>query len=249
MKSTELGGKVALITGGSNGIGAAVGTRLASLGAHVVLADVDGVAGHALAAELDGHYVHCDVRDPADSVAAVAAAVDRFGGLDLAFLNAGVTSGCGLGDDFDLDRYRRAMAINLDGVVFGIHAAIPALRARGGGSIVATSSMAGIVAVPMDPIYCANKHAVAGLMRSMGEALAPDGITANALCPSFADTDIITEARPYLEEVGFPILPVSQVVDTFTALLDAEGTGECWFVIPGRESAPFGFRRAPGPRV
>ena len=249
MKSTELEGKVALVTGAANGIGAAVSARLASLGARVVGADVDDEAGRAAMDALDGHYVHCDVRELDDNRAAVAAAVERHGGLDLVFLNAGISTGFGLGDDFDLERYRRAMAINLDGVVLGAHAALPALEARGGGTIIATASMAGIVPVPLDPIYAANKHAVVGLMRSLGELLAPKGITANALCPSFAHTNIIKDIRPFLDDAGFPILEVEAVVDTFVQILDAEGTGQCWFVVPGRDSAPFEFRRAPGPRT
>ncbi|MFD0534859.1 SDR family oxidoreductase [Actinomadura luteofluorescens] len=188
-------GKVALITGGSNGIGAAVARRLAREGARVVLADVDAEAGDALARELDGAFVRCDVREPADSEAAVAAAVDRFGGLDVAFLNAGVAGGGGVGDDFDLAAYRRAMGINLDGVVFGAHAALPALRARGGGDIVATASMAALTATPFDPVYGANKAAVVGLVRALGPTFAGEGVRVNALCPSFADTDILTPSR------------------------------------------------------
>ncbi len=241
-------GTVALITGGAGGIGAAVARRLAGDGARLVLADVDDDAGTALAAELGALYTHCDVSRPEDNAAAVAAATERYGRLDLAFLNAGVASGCGLGADFDLARYRRAMGINLDGVVFGVNAAIPALVASGGGTIVATASMAGIVGIPHDPIYAANKHAVVGLVRSLADNLKPLGIRVQALCPSFADTAIIADSRSMLEEIGFPILDVSEVVDTFVRLLDGEGTGECWFVIPGRESEPFGFRRAPGPR-
>jgi NAD(P)-dependent dehydrogenase (short-subunit alcohol dehydrogenase family) len=248
MKSTELDGKVALVTGASNGIGAAVSRRLASRGARVVAADVDDTAGSALAAEIDGLYVHCDVRQPDDNAAMVAAAVEHFGGLDLVHLNAGVTSGGGVGDDFDLDAYRRAMAINFDGVVFGVHAALPALEERGGGAVIATSSMAGLVPVPLDPVYSANKHAVAALMRSLGQAHADSAITFNALCPSFAHTDIIKEVKPLLEEWHFPILAVETVVDTFMAILDAEGTGECWYVVPGRQSEPFRFRNVPGPR-
>src|ERR1700738_3385214 len=133
-------GQVALITGGPNGIGAAVARRLARHGAHVVIADVDDASGAAVAREIDGLYVHCDVSEPADNHAAVAAAVDGYGGLDLVHLNAGAAAGCGIEEDFDLAAYRRAMSINLDGVVFGVHAALPALRARRGGTIVATAS-------------------------------------------------------------------------------------------------------------
>ncbi|MDA8365877.1 MAG: SDR family NAD(P)-dependent oxidoreductase [Actinomycetota bacterium] len=240
--------KVALVTGGSNGIGAGVATRLREAGALVVVADVDDDAGQELAGTIDASFVHCDVRSLDEVQAAVDHAVATYGGLDLAHLNAGVTTGCGLGDDFDVDRYRRAMGVNLDGVVFGVHAALPALSARGGGQIVATASMAGIVAPAFDPVYVANKHAVVGLTRSLGAEYAATGIRINALCPSFAETAIIAEARSMLEEMQFPILDVVDVVDTFVSIVDGDGTGECWFVIPGRESEPFRFRNAPGPR-
>ena len=187
----NLDGKVALITGGSNGIGEGVARHLAGQGAHVVLADIDDARGKALADELSGRFVHTDVADPAASVAAVAAAVDTFGGLHLAHLNAGVTSWCSMGDDFDPEAYRRSMSINLDGVAYGIAAARPAIIDSGGGTIVATASMAGLVAAPFDPIYSANKHAVVGLVRSLGESYATDGIRVHALCPSFAYTNII----------------------------------------------------------
>ncbi|MEU8377588.1 SDR family NAD(P)-dependent oxidoreductase [Streptosporangium sp. NPDC048865] len=249
VRGDDLEGRVALVTGGGNGIGAGVARRLAAGGARLVLADIDDVAGGKLADELGAAYVHCDVSRLEDNEAAVATAVERYGRLDLAFLNAGIASGFGLGEDFDVRRYRLAMGVNLDGVVFGAHAAIPALRAAGGGTIVATASMAGIVGIPSDPVYAANKHAVVGLVRSLGEDLRPHGIRVQALCPSFADTAILGEGRAVLEEFGFPILDVSAVVDTFVRLLDSDGTGECWFVIPGRESQPFAFRRAPGPRT
>ncbi|MCP2340884.1 SDR family oxidoreductase [Actinomadura rupiterrae] len=241
-------GKVALITGGANGIGAAVARRLAGEGVRVVLADVDEDGGRKVADEVDGEFVLCDVREPGDSARAVQTAVDRFGGLDLAFLNAGVASGFGLGDDFDPDRYRRAMSINVDGVVYGVHAVLPALRARGGGDIVATASMAALTSTPFDPVYGANKAAVVGLVRALGPAHQPEGIRVNALCPSFAETDIIGPIRSELERTGFPILPVSHVVDAFMAILDADGAGDAWYVVPGRPSEPFRFRGVPGPR-
>jgi NAD(P)-dependent dehydrogenase (short-subunit alcohol dehydrogenase family) len=248
MRSTELDGKVALITGAANGIGAAAARRVASLGAHVVAADVDDEAGQALADEVGGLYVHCDVRELDENLALVAAAVDRLGGLDLVHLNAGIATGMSIGADFDLERYRRAMAINLDGVVFGVHAALPALIERGGGTIIATASLAGLTPVPLDPVYATNKAAVVALVRSLAGAHREQGVLVNALCPSFADTAIITGIKPFLEEAAFPILEVSEVVDTFIAMLDGEGTGEAWFVVPGRESQPFGFRGVPGPR-
>ena len=248
MQPDELDGKVALITGGGNGIGAAVAARLAGHGTKVVLADVDAAGGEAVAAELGADFVHCDVRQLDQVEAAVAFAVSRHGGLDIAHLNAGVTTGCGLGEDFDLELYRRAMAVNLDGVAFGFHAVLPALKARGGGHIVTTASMAGIVAPPLDPVYVANKHTVVGMTRSMAAEYAAQDVTINALCPSFAATGIIEAIRPWLEETRFPILEIDDVVDTFMAILESGRTGECWYVVPGRTGEPFNFRNTPGPR-
>jgi NAD(P)-dependent dehydrogenase (short-subunit alcohol dehydrogenase family) len=245
----DLNGKVALITGASNGIGEGVARHLASEGVHVVLADIDETRGKAVADEIGGRFVLTDVADPAASTAAVAFAVEAFGGLHLAHLNAGVTSWCSMGDDFDPEAYRRSMSINLDGVVYGIASARPAIMASGGGTIVATASMAGLVVAPFDPIYAANKHAVVGLVRSLGQSYEADGIRIHALCPSFAYTNIIKGSEQTLLDMGFPIIDVADVVAAFQRVLEAESTGQCWYVVAGRESEPFQFRRAPGPRL
>jgi NAD(P)-dependent dehydrogenase (short-subunit alcohol dehydrogenase family) len=244
--AVELTGKVALITGGSNGIGAASARRLADRGARLVIADIDTDQGKVVADEVGGVFVRCDVTSPSDSAAAVETAVREFGGLDIAFLNAGIGTGCSLGDDFDVEVYRRAMAINLDGVVYGVHAALPALRASGG-QIVATASMAGLMPMPGDPVYGANKAAVVALVRALAGAYSD--VRVNALCPAFADTNIITPLRSTLEDIGMPILPVSAVVDAFMSIVEGSGTGEAWFVQSGRESEPFAFRNPPGPRA
>ncbi len=240
--------QVALITGAANGIGAAVARRLSSLGVSLVLCDVDDAAGSALAAELGGVFVHTDVREPEDNASAVARAWDEFGRLDLVHLNAGVTTGTAFGDAFDVEKYRRAMSVNLDGVVFGLQATLPKMLSVGHGQIVATASMAGIVPVPFDPFYGANKSAVVSMVRSLGEAHRDTGVRINALCPSFAETDIIAEIRPFLVETHFPILAVGDVVDAFMGITEGDGTGECWYVVPGRQPEPFRFRNAPGPR-
>ena len=120
--------------------------------------------------------------------------------------------------------------------------------ARGGGDIVATASMAALTATPFDPVYGAGKAAVVGLVRALGPAHAGEGIRVNALCPSFADTGIIAPMKARLEETGFPILEVADVVEGFMAVLEAGGAGEAWYVVPGRPSEPFTFRGVPGPR-
>lgn len=240
--------QVAIVTGGASGLGRAVARALAARGTKVVVADVDETGGQEVADEIDGTFVATDVSDLDHNRALVDAAVSTYGGLDLAYLNAGIPSFFSLGDDFDVDLYRRAMGVNLDGVVFGIHCALPAMKARGGGAIVATASLAGLTAVPFDPVYAANKHAVVGLVRSLGFGLPDEGIRVNAVCPGFADTKIIDPIREALAAGGPPIIPAEQVADTVLTLFDGDMAGEAWFVQAGRESARFEFRRLPGPR-
>lgn len=240
--------RVALVTGGASGIGRATALALAEAGAQVVVADVAVEQAEAFARQLGGHAIETDVTDLESNRAAVAFAQERCGRLDLAVLNAGVTSGCGIGDDFDLERYRRAMGVNLDGVVFGAHAALPALREQRG-AIVAIASLAGLVGMPFDPIYTANKHAVVGLTRSLGPTLTQDGVRFNAVCPGFAETPLVADFRDGLREAGFPLLDAEVVAETVVRVLAGEATGECWFVQVGREPAPFNFRGVPGPRT
>ena len=244
----DLAGQVALVTGGASGLGRATAVGLAEAGAHLVIADVDEAGGRAVADDLGGVFVRTDVSVLADDLEAVRVAEEAHGGLDLAVLNAGVATHMTLGDGFDLDRYRRVMGINLDGVVFGVQACLPALRRRGGGAIVATASLAGLTSVPLDPLYAANKHAVVGLVRSLGPALAPEGIRVNAVCPGFADTPIIDGIREALADGDVPIVEPADVARTTLALLGGSMAGECWFVQPGRAGA-FGFRGVPGPRT
>ena len=241
-------GKVAVVTGGASGFGAGVAERLADEGASVVVADVDAEGGRAVAEATGGVFVEADVSRPESSEEMVEVATEEFGGVDVAFLNAGIGTGCGLAEHFDLDAYRRAMGVNLDGVVFGINAVVPAMKERGGGQIVATSSLAGLTAVPVDPIYAANKHAVVGLVRSLGPVFVQERIHLNAICPGFADTKIIEPLREILEGEEIPIIPVSVVVDAVMGLLQSGESGQCRFVQAGREPEDFRFRNVPGAR-
>jgi NAD(P)-dependent dehydrogenase (short-subunit alcohol dehydrogenase family) len=234
--------KIALVTGGAGGIGRATAIALAEQGAEVVVADLSE-SGADVAEQVGGRFIQADVSDFDANLALVAEA----GPLDLAFLNAGVSTGCSLGDDFSLELYRRAMGVNLDGVAFGVHAVVPALRARGGGAIVATSSLAGLTGVPMEPIYTANKHAVVGLVRALGPVLAGDGIRINAVCPGFTESALTADLKPHLEKAGFTVMNAGDVADVVVQLFSGDAAGECWFVQPGRAGA-FDFRHIPGPR-
>ena len=244
----RLAGKMALVTGAAGGLGSATARALAAEGATVVAADVDEPGARAIAAEVGGHAIACDVSDLEANRAAVAFAVEKCGGLDLVHLNAGVGSGCGVDGDFDLALYRRAMGVNLDGVVFGLHVALPALRARGGGAIVATSSLAGLTGTPYDALYSANKHAVIGLTRSLGPALAAEGIRLNAICPGFAESAIIEPIRAMIDASGVRIIPAEQVAAAVVELFAGDAAGECIVIQPGREPLTFNFRGVPGPR-
>lgn len=243
-----LRGKVALITGGAGGFGRSVAKALVAQDVTVVLADVDERAGEAAAAELGVGFTPLDVADLDSNRRAVRHVLREHGALHLVHLNAGVIAPFTLGNDFDVADYRRVMAINLDGVVFGFHAARPALLASGGGSVVATSSLAGLDEMPVQPAYGAGKHAVIGLVRALGAAHAEEGIRVNAICPGMADTPIIDSIRTDLAEAGVPIIPAGTVADATVALLAADVTGRAAVVQAGVPPYYYTFRRIPAPR-
>lgn len=244
----DLEGKAAVVTGGASGLGRATCTALAAAGARVLVVDVDEAGGRETAEAIGGEFFAADVARLEENHAFVHAATERFGGVDLVHLNAGVASGCGVGEDFELKRYRRAMGVNLDGVVFGAHAVLPALEARGGGAIVATASLAGLTGMPHDPVYTANKHAVVGLVRALGPVVLERGVRVNAICPGFAESPIIDPIRGMLAEAGIPIVPAESVAGAVLELFRGEMSGECWYVQAGRPAEAFRFRGIPGPR-
>lgn len=241
--------RVALVTGGSNGIGAAVVRALAARGGwRIVVADIDADAGQAVADEVGGLFVRTDVADPAASQAAVEAAEQTYGRLDFAHLNAGIAAQEGSVETIDLATYRRVVGINLDGVFFGMQAAVPALRRAGGGSIVATASLAGLVPTPSTPVYSLTKHGVVGLVRSVAAALAPENIRVTAVAPGFAETAIIAPIRSTFDSSGFPLLTAEEVAEVVLAASEGE-PGSVWPIQPGRAAEPYRFRGVPGPRV
>lgn len=240
----DLTGKTALITGGASGIGAAIATRFASRGADVVIADIAADGGQ-VAAQLGATFVPTDVADLQANRDMVAAAVAAHGRLDIVVLNAGIGEGGDYLQAFDPGLYRNLVAVNLDGVVYGLHAALEVLRRQGSGSIIATSSLAGIASSPINPLYAATKHAVIGLVRSVAPSLIQRGITVNALCPTFVDTPILGNAVPYLNRLGLAVLPTDRVADVAEVILAGGETGQAWPVVPHGEPAPFAFPDLP----
>jgi NAD(P)-dependent dehydrogenase (short-subunit alcohol dehydrogenase family) len=183
-------GRVALITGGASGIGRALGELLVTAGASVIAVDVvtpSWTDDHECAVGITG-----DVTSVEDNAAAVAAALDNFGRLDAVALNAGVPA---RGDlvDLPLEVFDHTIEVNVRGVLLGIRAAVPALRAAGGGRIVATASTSGIGADPGMWPYNTAKAAVINLVRAAALDLAVDAITANVVCPGPTETGM-TEA-------------------------------------------------------
>ncbi len=248
-ETRALDGKVALVTGGGSGIGRATSIRFAAAGARVFVVDRDRERADAVATEVGGEAFAADMGDSADVDASFAACETAFGGVDIAFLNAGIAIGVANLAELTDDDYYRMMRVNVDGVVFGLRAAIRALTSRGGGAIVATSSLAGIIAFPPDPVYDASKHAVVGLIRSAAPALAAKGITANTVNPGIVDTNILSGgAKEMLHAAGFPIMDPAQIADAVFGLVTTGVTGQCWVCQPGREPVPYTFRDVPGPR-
>jgi NAD(P)-dependent dehydrogenase (short-subunit alcohol dehydrogenase family) len=247
----RLEGKVAIVTGGASGIGRATAVRLAEEGATVVVADIDAAGARKVADDIGGSAFGLDVADPSgwQKLVGEITGPGGIGGVDIAFLNAGIATGEDRITELTDAGYRRIMGVNVDGVVFGARALIPLIAGRGGGAIVATASLAGIMGFAPDPIYTLTKHAVVGLVRSLAPQLERDGITINAICPGLTDTGLVSGVmRAQIEEAGFPLMPPEQIADAvIEAALDG-GTGRALVCQPGREPTEVRFPGVPGPK-
>lgn len=186
--------KVVIVTGGAKGIGEAAVKAFSAEGASVVIADVDADAGEALARSLPrATFVHTDVTKMADAKRAVDTAVATYGGLDALFSNAGIQT-YGLIETVSEADYERGMGVNFKGHVWMCKYAIPALRRRGGGAIVCTSSVQALATQTRVPIYAASKAATLTLVKAMAMDHAHEGIRINAILPGSVDTPMLRSA-------------------------------------------------------
>ena len=194
--------RTAIVTGGASGIGAALGAALVARGDTVVLADVDRQGAERQAAALTARGtgqavgVHLDVRDAAAVAALVRDTAREHGRLDLMVNNAGIAV-TGEPEELTLEHWDRIVDVNLRGVVAGCHAAYPLMKQQGGGQILNTASVAGLLPCPgpMAP-YSMTKFAVVGLSLALRAAGADHGVRVSALCPGWTDTAILDRSNP-----------------------------------------------------
>jgi NAD(P)-dependent dehydrogenase (short-subunit alcohol dehydrogenase family) len=216
----------ALVTGGRSGIGAAIVAALEADGTDVEVLDL-----------ADGF----DVGNVKDWEGVLPA--------QLVCLNAGILTGESdirvLGDE----EYRRALRANVDGVVFGVRQLFPLMEK--GSAFLVTASLAGLVAMPADPIYSLTKHAVVGFVRSVAPQLEARGVRINMVCPGIADTPMLDKGgqREAFRAARFPLLRAEDVAAAVLLAAHSEETGQAWAVQPGREPLQFRFPNVPGPRV
>ncbi|MEM7000957.1 MAG: SDR family oxidoreductase [Pseudomonadota bacterium] len=236
---TDMTGKRALVTGAASGVGKAVVETLAQGDAQVWALDI--------VPELDipgTTYLRTDVSD-VDAWAQVAATVGE-AGLDYLHLNAGIQIAPPSAplaeyrfEAMQLERYRRMMGVNVDGVVFGLQALLDHMRP--GGAIVVTASLAGVTPYDVDPLYSMSKHAVVGLVRSLAGVCAARQLTINAICPGGVDTGIIPEEQRRPEAV---FMTPQDIADEVMMLFNTDVNGKTWAKVAAAK--PAWVVRAPG---
>jgi NAD(P)-dependent dehydrogenase (short-subunit alcohol dehydrogenase family) len=210
-------GRSGLVTGAASGIGRASARALAREGAAVMIADVDEMGGRETvrlitAAGGRAEFFHCDVSSDAEVEALAAATVSRFGRLDFAHNNAGISSAAAaLTADEDETTFDRILAVNLKGVWLGMRHQIPRMLELGGGAIVNTASSGGLVGIPNASLYVASKHGVVGLTKTAALEYVNQGIRVNAVCPGLVRTRMYDARPPEVQRRILAMQPLARV--------------------------------------
>jgi NAD(P)-dependent dehydrogenase (short-subunit alcohol dehydrogenase family) len=211
--AARLAGKSAIVTGATSGMGRAVAALFAREGASVVCGGRDAGRGASIVGEIRAasgraEFVPGDVADPKNAERLVAEACRAFGGVDVAVACAG-TLGLGPASRLDVEVWRRTLAVNLDAVFYLLRAALPAMRERGGGSVVVVSSIAAFKGFPNHAAYCASKGALVALVRQVAIDCGP-AIRINALCPGPVDTPLIRDSAAAFPEPAKAVAAVAE---------------------------------------
>lgn len=219
----QFAGKVALVTGGGSGIGAAASAAFAARGASVVVADANLPAAQKVADSLShAMAVAVDVTDPDACVALVDTIREKFGRLDAAFNNAGITEVSVLKDapmpethELPLDVWRKVLAVDLDGVFHCLRAELPLMLETGGGAIVNTTSLQAHISYPRTAAYTAAKHGVLGITRTIAKEYGGRGIRCNAVSPGVVDTPLTNNVihRPEFKESLLAPIPLGRFAE------------------------------------
>ena len=233
-----------VVTGSASGIGQAVVAEASQRGSAVTAVDVSA-GGEAIARAAGAEFFRCDVSQ-LDDWQRLAKELSERGPLRYLHLNAGIQIAppdAPLAEyqfaGFQLERYQKMMGVNVDGVVFGLHALLPLMSE--GGAVVVTSSLAGITPYGVDPLYAMSKHAVSGLVRSLEGELAKADIRINALCPGAIDTAIIPNDQRSDQAV---FMTPENIAGEVMRLFTVEESGKTWAKVD--QATPAFIIRAPG---
>jgi NAD(P)-dependent dehydrogenase (short-subunit alcohol dehydrogenase family) len=243
----DIQGKIAVISGAASGIGRATALRLAREGGRVVVADIDAAGARETVARItsgggSAAAIYMDVSRTAEVEAMLQFAERQFGGLDILCNNAGISCGDPTYPEAPLERWQRVLDVNLRAAILGTQLALPLLRRRGGGCIVQTSSLAGMIGWGPDPIYAATKAALVLFTHSLAH-LSAEGIRVNCICPSGVNTPML--ARAYQSATAkppedMPLLEPEDVADGVVQLITDDAlAGRTLLIGPGlRDFAP-----------